>query len=182
MAVKLINAFKIHLALMHLFGFSISENRSMKYKVYSIVVIVTFIVIPPSLTVLNFSISKNVELAEAIQVLFLTMQLVGLILKSFSLLLNFDGVKKGFDIIKSDLFNQHYLTQEWIFHEHIKIVKRNTIFFLFITVTSISIWTIGAILSQSGELPIDIWLPFDVNNKIIYVTVFIYIVTGIICI
>lgn len=178
MTVKLIETFKVHIVLMQVLGFSISQNRSKLYKLYSFFVITIFIITPPILTILNIFMTENLELFEAIHTLFLTMQLAAVILQTISLLINLDGVGKSFDILKSDLFNQHYFAQESLLHEATTVVKRNTFILLSVTCISIFIWALIPIFTKTSKLPMDVWLPFDINNFTIQSIVYMYVVIG----
>lgn len=179
MVVNLANTFFIHKVVMHILGFWISPAYSIIYKIYSFFLYIFFTIPIPTLPIIFVAVDDNVNMLDAAQSLFMAIQIFGLIFKIYSIKSNFAGVEKTFSILNSEVFNQQYAGQDHILQESSRIAKRNTIVFLLFCYASLFGWGLLPIFTGSGQLPIDVWLPFKVpDTKVNHVILYIWLFMG----
>lgn len=180
MAVNMVNSFKYHIRIMKAIGLWVTKDYPLIYKIYSFLIYI-FVVIPtPTLPIIYLMVGKgNGDLFKAAQNLFMAIQILSVIFKNYSILKNVEGVENTIKLLNSHMLNQHYEDQDHYLKEASRIANRNTMIFLIFCILSLSGWAILPLVTRSGELPIDMYLPFEVSeNKLSHCIRYIYLVSG----
>lgn len=179
MGVNLQETFKVHIKAMHWWGIWPAKEYSLIYKIYSFCVYM-FVTVPIAiLPMLHLLLIKNDNFMAKVQNLFLNIQMCALVFKAYSILTNVEGVKKSFELLNSPWFNRQYPEQDHILLEAQKIARRNSLIFLFFCDGSLFGFSTLPLVTRSGKLPQDVWLPYDTSSfGIAYILTYIYIVIG----
>ena len=159
------------------FGLYPTENPSILknvwvYSLYFSEILVT------TLAFLNLLLKGNSDMIAMNQLAVFFPEAVAICLKTLPFLRNGHKIKKCIHYLETPDFACQTIGEKKIIDECVRTCLRNVKIYvvaIFITVNS---WFVLPIVEQSQKLPIDIWLPYEIDDPTVYTLSYVFVVAG----
>ncbi|XP_064212292.1 odorant receptor Or1-like [Tribolium castaneum] len=172
-------SFRIHLTLMQILGFYPTRSYKKLYKLYAYFVY-CFLTIPvPTLATVYLLVEDNIDLLQLSNSGFLICQIGCFIAKFVPFWKKPEKIKRSIYMLENQIFTNHAPEQCKIIDDCIRICNRDCWLNLALVLSALTSWAVTPIAKGISKLPVEMWLPYDVNkdDKTYYLT-YLFVVTG----
>jgi hypothetical protein len=169
-------SFYINLKVLRILGLYVPDKSTYLYKLYGCVLLICSLVPDPLFGFIYLARSKESDIMmQAGFNLFLLVAMACFVPKLLPFIVNSGKMKRCIHYMETSIIINLNSEQKKIVDDCIRISRRNSIFFFVCVTLDSTTWTSRSLFLQNGELPMEVWLPFDPtkNRVVFYFTYFL---------